>query len=429
MRKFNRLIIFVIIILETNFFSLIDLSSYFININSYYSKKLILILIILGIIVNIPNTLVKNKTIFNNMLDVYVLLFLAGIFITGILSFIAYDQSIVDVITVAYFYLILLFYFYLKIAYLNDDKIIEYLFKLIIGTGTIYSLILIVQYLFLQNGMPVFLSLHPETTIILSIDNNPRISRPADFIALSTLLSGILLLDRHGKTFIHTKKYLFNNKNMFFSILIQIIYLVFVSQTRMYILSILIPFLVAYILMSKNRLLKIFLNLSLFLIIILNLNQIKLFVFTFVYGDRLSSTAVRIDEIVFYGRQIFNNFIFGRGLLLNKNFEYTYLNHGPDGAYNITDIGYIGYLSVFGLIGILCSAFLFIILFNYLISIYKHKKAKEYNYLFFILISTGISSITLSFTDIQRITLFPVILFIINFIFLNFFKEAKYKNI
>ncbi|YCI38228.1 hypothetical protein M1D49_02730 [Bacillus sp. PK3-056] len=350
MSNIYKIIVLLILIIEVNYFSILNVP--YINENSTYHFKLITFLISIisfsFIVIVEKNSKLQLKRYYN----LPVVLFIISVVMICLFSISLYNQSIFGTFKVSYFYWIVLLYYFLSFFCLIEYKNFKFLINSIIWIGTIYSLILIVQYYFLKLGIGQFL-IFRETGLTVNL-NNYRIARPADFIAFSAVL-------------LYAKLHSCNNKKLknvlTFGLIINLIYLIFVSQTRIYILAVLIAIVGTFFMLNKTKsLAKKYLYFLIFVVLLLGSSQfISNFISSFSEGDRIKSTNIRMEEIEFFLNQIFNNYFFGRGFLDPSIPSNLYLINGPYGNYFVSDVGVLGFLALFGLLGVL---FLLIIVFK-----------------------------------------------------------------
>ncbi|WP_157243775.1 hypothetical protein [Paenibacillus jilunlii] len=154
-------------------------------------------------------------------------------------------------------------------------------------------------------------------------------------------------------------------------------------------------------------------------------DSLSKFFSSFMTGDRVSSTLIRSQEILFYSRQIFSNGIIGRGFIDISSPDYVLLNHGPFGTYNTSDIGIIGFLSIYGL----CGGLFLVFTIRKIIRTLKNNKENALQLKSIELITLCpyflLVSLTLFYTDIQRLIYLPIILTIFEFAHKESIEKAR----
>ena len=414
MKKIYQILLLIILLLELNFFSIIELPSIISNINSYYVKKLIFILSMISLFFWLVFEVLTSKPI-KRYYSSSVNMFLFSTLFISLLSIIVYNQSIVGVFTINYFYYIIVLYYFLTYYCIRDKSNYYFLINSIIVLGVIYSMLLVTQYFFFKFGLGSFLIFNDNNLVVLSKDTNPRIARPADFITLSVILL-ILKMIRGSNV----------NKSRFIlwsSLIIMLSYIILVSQTRMYIITLLVIItLSVFLVRRKNKGIQIYLY-SIFIVVILLIgSEIFINFFTsFTSGERLTSTNIRISEYLYYSKQIFENIIFGRGFPDVTIPEYFSLYYGPYGLYNTSDIGVIGFWSGFGLLGILFTLNVVIKIIKTFKNFKVNIQLQKYDEFVVITIYLLFISVTLFYTDIQRIIYLPIMLTILEM----YYRESR----
>ena len=130
------------------------------------------------------------------------------------------------------------------------------------------------------------------------------------------------------------------------------------------------------------------------------------------FSAQTVSVDNRIDAIQYYTQEItssFINFIFGRGMVYDQNTRYLYVLFGPSGNFNRSDIGALGFVDKFGLIGFMWYISVIVICFN---SYYKSRKCGDHPLdLLALLLYFILGSATLCMMDSERNIMFPILIF------------------
>lgn len=403
MKNIYRILVILILLLEVNFFSIIELPDSIKVLNSYHVKKLIFIICLLTTILWILVEKVKKIKIIRRF-SLSVVFFLISLILITVLSSIAYNESIAEILKVTYYYYIIMIYYYFTFFCIIDESNYRFLINSIIIIGLIFSILLSIQYVFFRVGLSEFLIFNDYNLVVLNRNFNPRIARPADFISISCILSFSKVFNKHSNI---------KRKIMYLlSTFIQMFYIVVIAQTRMYIVALVVTMILAILFVNKRLTLRriVIINCICMFISIIGFASFKEFFSTFITGERITSTIIRIQELQFYLNQIFKNIIFGRGFVNPATIEGYRLSYGPNGNYNVADIGVLGFWAIFGVFGII---FIIMITRNIIRIFRNYKMIKHSEYkiqLILLSIFLSISSLTLFYMDIQRIVLLPIIL-------------------
>ncbi|MDA5388287.1 hypothetical protein [Loigolactobacillus backii] len=407
LKKINKISITLLFLLQVDFFSIFQFNGFFVRYNGYQIKYFSLFLVLIILLVNIFFGKKANFSEYHSLFDVPITVLLVSVSIVTLFSSYHYNQSIFETARQMSFFFIILLYFFL-VRYFSSVNDTIFLINTIKIIGVVYSVILIIQALLYMKTGSFFLNVGPnglnitdsvlanDTTIFIS--GVPRIQRPADFIVFSFLVTNINL--------VITKKKL-NFKNLLYY-LIQLAYILFIGQTRMYII---LAFLLVIMLILFNLNLgkKLFFGFLIFVtIIIFSKNIFQMF--GFFNGSRVTSTLIRNLELKYYIPKIFSNHGLGIGFA-NDSMNY-FLNHGTFfssdiASFYIDDIGIAGSAAQLGVLGILSLLLFAIYLFIGLKNTYN-KKAISLIYIYIV-----ITSVSLSLLNVQRILYFPFVLYFI----------------
>ncbi|GKQ43161.1 hypothetical protein RD055328_10840 [Companilactobacillus sp. RD055328] len=417
MAKFNRIAILFIVILQVSFFSMMTTTSSLFLINSYVYKTLTIFLITCLLLFN----LIFNFNKANQIRKYHFLIMIFGWIVIYIItmwgSVLYYDQSILTTIKNSYIYIMIVLYF-LLVLFFDSNKDFKFILSSFSFIGAIYSVILIIQailekrnIIFLDFGIyglnPIFDSFGPMLHLI-------RIAGPADFISFALLLTVI-------------KQIYFKNKHQlinFLCIIIDFLYIVFVSGTRMYMILDFVIIVFFFLTLLKKRfpaLMYGILSVSL----VLSTIVVPVIINLFTSGERKLSFDIRLNEIKYYFGKIFYNNWFGIGFPDAK--KYDQLLHGPNnsyvymsnGKYFVEDVGAMGIVVVFGILGIIGLLwFAYKVITALIIS-------KNRDIMLVIILYLLMTIATLSLVDPQRIFYLFVLIYIMEFIV----KKIPYKNL
>lgn len=406
-----KCLISLLILLQVNFFDFITFPDWFFyNINSYSVKYLSTFLVFIACLVRLieykSNSSIKNNGQINFSVSLLLLL-LFSTFITY-QSSIVYKQTILTSFSISYYYLFVLGYFAFHNFFTRLENI-KWFFGLIIYSSVFLSITKIIQsYLAGKFGKIVFGSystVDKNNLITLSSDivGFVRLPSASDFVFFASMLLVI--------TFLFKK---ISIKNKFTILFVNIFFLFIVSQTRTYVLIILV-------LIFGVVLIKVSSEFKQFSIVVLLFGVIGGVFFSLYLveqmgfittGGRSASYTVRLDAIQYYLSQFSNNGVFAIGFAHDP--EFLLLNHGYSLAYGrsiyyMDDIGIIGFLAVFGKLGIL---WLIVFLSELLKQILHAGNKKIVMLLCFTVLAT---SGTLVYLNIQRIFYLVFVLLLVDF--------------
>lgn len=399
MIKLIRLLITFLLLIETNFFGIIKIPEIIYNVIGYKTKYLLLffsfLLFFFYVIAGKPAS--KKKA--NFKFAIYFLI-LSTLVIT-LLSMGIYRENILYSFKMSYYYLIPISYLFFSV-YFSDETVLRKFINTFIFIGTLYSLIIILQVFVYKYLGIVFLNFHEKGIGEFVVRSyGIRIARPESYIVFSYILLLIRVYMRYGNKILN-----------YVYICIHLFYIFTISMTRvsMIMCGILGLFLCYMLIKDKSRLIS---YLLVFLIIVLVITFGSELVLQLLYGEesRISSLMIRLNEVSFYASQFFNNIFFGRGFPSDNN--YYYLNHGPEGKFFITDVGVLGFLSIYGLIGIIFVMITSFKIFN----LWKNTKkdTANKNVIFILILYLVMSLPTLFVLDPQRVIILPIILAFIDF--------------
>lgn len=409
MNTLKKIILTLLILLQAGLLYITPLNRILFSISSYHRKYfdlfLILILVFLGVLSKKHSTEKRN---FKKISYAFLVVVLISLFVSSII----YDQSLkISFVNSHYYFMILLYVLWPYIF--DENNLFSFFIKMFITVSTILSILLIFQILLLRYNS-IFLNFD-ATSLTLdykTIGGIPRIAIPADFISFGILLNIFELVHKNTKV-------IFLNV---ISILISLIYIILISQTRAYmILDVIIVVYGMLILLTGGKKSGLIIGgATVFGLLIFNINAIidKLGFFT---GLRSDSTQKRFEEMSYYLSHFKDNVLLGLGF--PDDSAHYVLNHGSlligQSSYYLDDVGMIGFISVFGIVGIVIALIFIIKLIKLLI------KTKYDNMLILISIYIAITSITLFMLNSQRIFYFSVLLILADKVIDNYKLERN----
>lgn len=226
----------------------------------------------------------------------------------------------------------------------------------------------------------------------------PRIAQASDFVSFSILIIAFSLVDSH---------YL---KPAYRLILpIDLLYIVLVGQTRMYMILDVIIVVTVILLVSLKK--DVNFGFIIGMLILTGMVMVVPSIFNhFVTGSRSVSYSVRMEAYNFYMSEMPHNTLLGIGL---PGAAQDYILHGN----LLTILGYQYYLDDLGIFGfyVQFGASAIIVLIIFIIEAFREwyrTDNKQVMFLSFVYI--GISSISLSLLNPQRIIYMAAILFIVD---------------
>lgn len=353
--KVARLLILLLIFSDVCFFSFPALSNQFISICTYFEKKLCaVIVIILAIsVIYFYNGKIKVGAGQNeHIINLYFVLIIS----TMTVSFVAYKMNVRLFLAQYYYYFIPpILILILKFLMEKYESFYLWIIDAVIVVGILYALYTLVAYFLFESSGKVIM----DTNIQLYSARNGhlRIPRVADFISFSTVLSIIKCFDKQQR-----------RVRYFFGSVVGITALFIVTQTRIYQICILVTLIVLLLNAQKNVFNKLFVLILIGGCAFLLSDSIRTFIESFT--EISFSTENRVFAYIYYLGHFFDNVFWGLGFVPSST-HYSLL-HGHLGLYFLSDCGYIGFISVFGIAGILFLIACFYYLFHVMAFSFSH---------------------------------------------------------
>lgn len=326
--------LFVFLILaDVCFLTVPGLSNIFSIACTYHDKKFcaVIILVMLGVslLFNPKIKFGNNKT--DKLLQGY--FFMVCIVFFG--SLLTYRTSTTSFMVQYYYYFIPIAIFFLLKRY-ESNGIFEYVINAIIIIGTMYAIYSIAAYLLYEMAGSIIMN--PNLQLYSRRNGHLRLVRAADFIAISTVLSLIKCFSYGVRQKI---KY-------YCGALFGMIALFVVTQTRIYQIAILATIIVLLIKRQRKLIDKLCIVVLIVVCAFLMMTSIQEFVSSFT--EYSFSTENRLLAYTYYLSHFFDHFIFGLGLVPSKT-HYSVL-HGPTEQYFLSDCGYVAFISIYGVLGV-----------------------------------------------------------------------------
>lgn len=411
MKLINRIAIAIIILLQVSFFSIIETTPRMFLLNSTVYKTLTIFLVMCLLIFNIT----FNFDRLNKPRRYHFILFVVISIMAYLLvlwgSQCAYQQSVLVTLKNSYVYFMFVLYLVL-VLFFNDERETNFLLQVVKYVGGIYSVVLIVQAVLFNRGI-TFLDfgsygLNPIYDSFGPIFHFIRIANAADFISFAMLVTGVDVL-------IHKEK-----KRMLIGsglLLIDYLYIVFVSGTRMYMIADMLIIMAVVVIVAVKKYKGLIFGL-LTVMTVGGFMGTPLVINSFIGGKRKLSFDMRLGEIQYYADKIFHNGWFGIGFPDSK--RYDQLLHGPANShilmananYFLEDIGILGIVVVFGVLGLIG-----LIYFGYLlVTAFIQAQGRYKQAILLIILYLVSTAATLSLLDPQRIFYLFFIVYLIEYL-------------
>nr|WP_300849258.1 hypothetical protein [uncultured Acetatifactor sp.] len=393
--QFEAIITFLLL-LEVNFFCIIPFPNFFYIINSHFHKVVTLFIALVLFIKTPIKYIKKRKTLFHD----FVFIFLAAWFFILVYSVINYtNTNLFGAFLDYYYFLIILLYYYIFQKCIDNDSNFKFIQRIIKQVAVMFSIILLFQYFMLNKGVH-FLAFNDS---FLSVNTENRMLGGFEIVLYSGVFFCSDLFDFDSRS-VRIKALV--------AIFIELLYLAIVAKSRS---SVIIYVVMIFFSLSMNlrnrttRKILTFLFISIFLIaILLTYSNI----IDYFQLSRGSSYRQRIREVVFYFDNIFANGVIGIGFLRDST-ENAMALHGFENLYYTSDIGLLGFIAIWGLIGILLLIYFAIKCIKVLRAV-SNKIGKYHNLVICTLLYIICTSINLSMFDVQRIIYFPIMLAIMD---------------
>jgi len=337
----KKIFLFVAILMNESLF-------YFVDPNKIPIINILIILVVFFAVISFK---IKRKYYFKNAI---LILLVISIF-EVINSYIINGQPLIIGIYAVKSFCLYLFYFYFIDNYKSIDDL-QSVEKFIIITGFIASLIYFTQAILY------------DKMIFLHVDFfNARLGNVRFYTGFTYVIFSFFLTISKIFTQKATKWY------FLLIAVFEFISIIFVSQTRNFLIGIIIGLL--WIIYIQKKFSKIWFSLAiiLFIIIVIYLGDVSLIKLIYsVYlesVDKSGTVGFRIKEIEFYWNQIINHPIFGVGIYSTK-FPESYYITGLVHKYYLSDVGIIGFIFQTGLIGFIWLVYFISKIISLIIKVY-----------------------------------------------------------
>ena len=339
LKKVETLIFILLIFLQVNFFHTFSfLAEPLVSLNSDINKQLILAVILFAFILLFPLIVTGNMDHYRYSFSLSIIVFIVSLLILTLLSHRYYQISWFSCLKSSY-YCWIIFYFWPALFVLKNN--FDRLLNIIKWVSYIDLLILLVQDFFLIIGKNLFIYLDEFSTKMLVINN--RFVVDGDFLVFAAFCIFMLSIYDEKKLDIFEISY----------ISFLILHQSFFSKGRVSLLILLLMVFVYFIsYINKTSYRQKLLTIVLYLSIVLVSFYFIIKKMEFFSGSRSISGLVRIYESMYYITQSTSHGFWGIGFTDDASLLYGGINNYLGGKYSFTDVGVIGYLGVFGFLGL-----------------------------------------------------------------------------
>lgn len=341
----------------------------------------------------------KIKMKFTKEIIIFLLLFL----VEAIISKYRYNQSWLDIILMLLPNLCLILYFIINYYKISNKK--ERIRKFFVNVSVILSGLIIFQAKIYEKFGVALLKISYEGERL----NKIRITSGCYFVSIGMIITLAEILNK--------KNSMKKRKKYVAFLLIEFIYMIDIVATRSLLMYLTISLFFMILLYNKQLIKRIMIILGAIFIsfILINTTIFKSFISISNDATEQWSNKIRVMAIEFYLEQIKEKPIFGTGLIKEKkeNVELFYYLRGPLGKYYKEDIGIIGFVNTYGIVGLICYLCLSIKMSKIVIKKFKiNQQGENFEfvglYIFFIM-----CSISLIYTAAVQIIYLPFVLYLI----------------
>lgn len=408
MKSIDKFFLSLFLLFQVNFFDLINIKDTFLNGIASYSQKKVMMVIVLFYFIIRPFYSEMNLNRWGNF--TFFVLFLLVAWLLVIWGTIKnFGQSTFSTfLSGYYFFMVLLYFVYSKI--MTNWLAWRDLSKIFIIFSTILSTTKLLQSIFLSKFHTLFFFLNTNNDYNTALQLRftllgfTRIPSISDFIFFALLI--FLVCKVHLKN-------VFSKRTDLFLLFLNLSCLILVGQTRGYtimILAVLIYCFSSFLFKRVDFAIAFaFSILSALPILLLTFSLIRKIIFS--DSSRLIAISIRLRAYKYYLDNITFSKWFSLGFVRDDLFKN--ILHGPGNLYNIDDVGIVGFLAIFGMLGIFL---LIVLLFDFLV-VFLNSNYKVTTCL--ILIVFLAMCVSLSIFNAQRIFYLPVIFSLLDFLTLS----------
>lgn len=405
MRIIDKFFLIVFLVFQVNFFNVIDLNSSFAkSYVSYSQKKILLALIIIYAFLRI--VFVRNSRLPKRLFrfDSFIWSLILATIVIMLYTAFYFQQGLVGTVLNSYYFFIPILYFVVRRA-LVDWTDIRTIARYFGSISTIYAIITFAQSYLLSRFGIVFLHMTDNdfktaTQLKYMSLGFTRIASATDFIFFATLIFVIAKI---------TNGPVFQRRFDAFVIIVNSLEILIVGQTRSYTVALLglaIVYAVIYLYRRFGWAVSILVTGFAALPVV----WLVITVIAKLLGDttRSASVDIRSQAYSYFLQHVFYHKFWGIGFIRDDLFWG--LIHGNLGLFNIDDVGIIGFLAQFGMLGIILLVILLISLTQACMYSYSISAS--------LILSYGIiiSFVSTSLFNPQRIFYLPIILALLGFL-------------
>lgn len=327
--------ILLVILLEVSFFSFNFLGNSFYSIHGNQQQILSVLCITIMILFCRFKPIINKKAIFRKTILYFLLLYL----VVFVYSCLKYKQGIMNVFIASNFNLMLLFYFVLSFFFCKNKRNFQWFNNTILNVALIYMIINLLQYFLYKVGI-VFLHFNDNNVRLGALRINTA-SNAIIFLAIIIAFANILC-----------KK---SNKKHIAVFILGIVSFIYVSRGRMAIVGLGITLVSMILYANKKNIKRLIIYITLiFIIITIGLTSTSIGKMYLKSLETEDTTSIRIREIEFYMEEFKESPILGVGFIRSMGHsEVTKIVRGPNVTYSRTDVGIVGFINEFGIMGIL----------------------------------------------------------------------------
>ena len=403
-RQVSRFLVIVIFLANIMFFSLPGVASAISSICGFSNKRLVVFLIIVLVFfcfgTKYPRMIFKGEC--SRIAIYYICMYL----LTFLISYLRYhDVGLKTFLSNYYYFGAILLYFPLKYMLKNQNDY-NWFVQMIIWIGSIYAIYMIAaKFMYSYSGRIIF---DQTAQYVQQRNGSLRLARPASFICISTIFSFTKWIKNSNTGNRVSKRYLV-------LFIIGMFCLVWVTQTRIYQVAFLVScaFTLAKVFDNKK---KLVLFLAIILCIPIFIGGVKEFYQSFYNVENIWGTEIRLSGYTYFLSHMFDNYLCGIGMVLGSSDKLLLTGGKIQYGYIVSDMGYCGFLGVFGILGVVLLFFLGRLFLRTKGKIEQRNLVKAYPEVVSLPILFCIMTWSLSFADPQRCLYLPIILAVYSFI-------------
>lgn len=406
----SKLYLWCITIISANFFGLYNIVSKYTQI--YFTDAMAILLILCSCIylgLHLSNDMLRIPK--KRKIDRYAILFLLWIVLEILISYFKYSstQNMVSTIKESLYFIAPILVFYSVKKIIKNEEILDYYVDILIKVSLICSILAILALMIYTNTGKNMLGLNTDDYSFIR-NGRGHFMVGSMVVVPATLFLWCRIITGELKIF------------GIITLLVNLFHIIYVGQTRMQIAIVLVVMVLSYLVVSK-RSKKLKAAIIFFLICVLLLMGMQTIneYMTELLGN--NSVTYRLEGIYYYLGQIVKHPFFGMGFISSSNTKLSTLLFGPLLRFFRTDVGLIGFVNCFGIVGGLW----YLSYINYgsrlVIKCKSRLSIKMYEYVFSFAVFLILSSINLFPLDGYRMLYFSISMILLHLV------EIKQSNI